>query len=103
MELTPDEKKHLRAQLHDAIGAGLASNTPPESPPLPPTRQSINQAAYWAMGEVEKALTRKRWAAHQERDALYEENARLRAVIEAVASAGTLDEVFAALAQDGTR
>lgn len=97
MKLTPQQKTDLRAALHSAIGAGMDYGVPEGSPPLPPTRERINQAAYWAMSEVERALTRKRWTGQKERDRLYEENRRLRAVIEAVSCAGSLEEVGDAL------
>lgn len=76
MDITPEEKQKLRAKIRDAIGAGMEHGVPPESPPLPPTRERLNQAAYWAMGEVENFLTRKKWNAQLEREAL-EEQVRL--------------------------
>ena len=85
MDITPDEKKTLRAKVRDAIGSGLTSGRAPEAPPMPPARSEIDRASEWAMGELTRFLASKHWDNLQARDQLEEkvrrlekENARLR-------------------------
>lgn len=85
MDLAPEKKIQLRAAVHSAIESGMAHGVPDESPPLPPTRERINQAAYWVMGEFEKALLHHNQSAvarqgrlEEQVRRLEEENERLR-------------------------
>lgn len=70
MDITPDEKKTLRAKVRDAIGAGLTSGRAPEAPPMPPSRSEIDKASEWAMGELTRFLASKHWDNLQARDRL---------------------------------
>lgn len=79
MQFTPQQKADLRAALHGAIESGMAHGVPEGSPPLPPTRERINQAAYWSMSAVERSLLHHNTAAVNKRARLEEQIRRLEA------------------------
>ncbi|WP_433701815.1 hypothetical protein [Nocardiopsis sp. CA-288880] len=82
MDITPDEKRTLRAKVRDAIGAGLTSGRAPEAPPMPPSRSEIDKASEWAVGELVRFLASKHWESLQGRERLEGEVQRLKGEVE---------------------
>ncbi|MEU0236816.1 hypothetical protein ABZ234_03930 [Nocardiopsis sp. NPDC006198] len=79
MDITPDEKRTLRAKVRDAIGAGLVSGRVPEAPPMPPSRSEIDKASEWAVGELVRFLASRHWEALQDCEELEKKVRRLKA------------------------